>query len=73
MLKVLRVWEQWSIYPQEYLDRLVNTFLNLKPSVAAPAPTPVAGAEEEDIDGVPRKLLLIVTTWRGQRSHFLVG
>jgi hypothetical protein len=38
VLRLLRVWEQWSIYPQDFLDALLRAF-----AVSPPA-APAAGA-----------------------------
>lgn len=52
---VIRTWEEWTIYPKEFLSQLRSIFLGRQP------PSPAAQAEEshseealdEDIDGAP--------------------
>eukprot|EP01119_Soliformovum_irregulare_P012497 TRINITY_DN3248_c0_g3_i5.p1 TRINITY_DN3248_c0_g3~~TRINITY_DN3248_c0_g3_i5.p1 ORF type:complete len:396 (+),score=100.47 TRINITY_DN3248_c0_g3_i5:694-1881(+) len=48
VLRVLRVWEGWSLYPQPYLTQLNQSF-----SSATEAPQP---AQDEDVDGVPLEM-----------------
>ncbi|KAK3095578.1 hypothetical protein FSP39_016278, partial [Pinctada imbricata] len=53
-----RAWEDWAIYPNDYLINLQNIFLGLVPSkitfeAILPPETDIDGAPIEDIDGAP--------------------
>ena len=46
-MRMFRAWEDWAVYPKDFLVRLQNTFLGL---VMADEPEP---ENDEDIDGAP--------------------
>ncbi|XP_018796084.1 PREDICTED: U2 snRNP-associated SURP motif-containing protein [Bactrocera latifrons] len=53
VINVIRVWEEWTIYPKEFLAKLKSIFLGKQ---IAPSPPPIEEAVEElqdDIDGAP--------------------
>uniref|UniRef100_A0A1B0GIZ1 Putative splicing regulator n=1 Tax=Lutzomyia longipalpis TaxID=7200 RepID=A0A1B0GIZ1_LUTLO len=58
VLQVCRTWEEWVVYPREFLLKLRNTFLG-QPTSESPAEeldgAPLSGDEkdDEDLDGVP--------------------
>ncbi|XP_076247074.1 U2 snRNP-associated SURP motif-containing protein isoform X3 [Calliopsis andreniformis] len=47
VMRMFRAWEDWAVYPREFLVKLQNTFLGL---VLADEPEP---ENDEDIDGAP--------------------
>ncbi|KAJ8670800.1 hypothetical protein QAD02_002059 [Eretmocerus hayati] len=47
VMRIFRAWEEWAVYPREFLVRLQNTFLGLI------QPTEPEPDNEEDIDGAP--------------------
>uniref|UniRef100_A0A0C9RHP3 U2SURP_2 protein n=1 Tax=Fopius arisanus TaxID=64838 RepID=A0A0C9RHP3_9HYME len=47
VMRMFRAWEEWAVYPRDFLVRLQNTFLGL---VTSEEPEVV---EDEDIDGAP--------------------
>lgn len=50
VMQIFRTWEEWTVYPRDFLIRLQNTFLGYATH------EDVEGAEEkedEDLDGVP--------------------
>lgn len=52
ILRLLRIWEVWSIYPTPFFQGLQTTFLG-KDTLSTPNP-PTSGTDiDEDIDGVP--------------------
>lgn len=58
VMRVLRVWEAWSVYPQPFLATLHETFLRPAPQEEEEERAKVreGGAEDdgdEDIDGIP--------------------
>lgn len=66
VLRVLKIWSQWCLYPQEFIDDLVSSFLGtpqqqqqsqtLNSNSLMPTPTDntsLSSEIEEDIDGVP--------------------
>jgi hypothetical protein len=73
VLRVLRVWESWSIYPPTFLNGLHATFLMPKsqptstptPSSVVPAPSTSSVGDDEDLDGEPCMRLTIQ-----QSQHF---
>jgi hypothetical protein len=62
VMRVLRVWEAWSVYPQPFLATLQETFLRPAPqderNKEVPGTSHTEGEEDEDIDGIPRTLSL---------------
>ncbi|XP_011196659.2 U2 snRNP-associated SURP motif-containing protein isoform X2 [Zeugodacus cucurbitae] len=53
VINVIRVWEEWTIYPKEFLAKLKSVFLGKQ---IASSPPPIEEAIEEvhdDIDGAP--------------------
>ncbi|XP_053963349.1 U2 snRNP-associated SURP motif-containing protein [Anastrepha ludens] len=53
VIKVIRAWEEWTIYPKEFLAKLKGVFLGKQ---IVPSPPPVEDVVEEtpeDIDGAP--------------------
>lgn len=58
VLQVFRAWEEWAVYPREFLSKLQNTFLGL-PIVEQidhdidGAPLSGDEKEDEDLDGIP--------------------
>ncbi|XP_064615652.1 U2 snRNP-associated SURP motif-containing protein-like isoform X2 [Liolophura sinensis] len=50
-----RAWEDWAVYPNDFLITLQNVFLGLVPTAAlVPAPQPeVEDSKELDLDGAP--------------------
>ncbi|CAD7077160.1 unnamed protein product [Hermetia illucens] len=58
VMKVVHAWEDWTVYPKEFLFKLKTTFLGLsqqKEEKVEPESTPLSGDErdDEDLDGVP--------------------
>ncbi|GAB0097515.1 U2 snRNP-associated SURP motif-containing protein [Sergentomyia squamirostris] len=59
VLQVCRTWDEWVVYPRDFLLKLRNTFLG-QPMVAAEDAEEIDGAplsgdekDDEDLDGVP--------------------
>ncbi|CAB0027865.1 unnamed protein product [Trichogramma brassicae] len=48
MMRIFRAWEDWAVYPREFLVKLQNTFLGLNQVTEEPEQE-----AEEDIDGMP--------------------
>merc|ERR1719309_1919321 len=60
VMACFRAWEDWALYPMDYLIKLQNVFLGLvasdTPPPASPAPSDDldgVGLSDEDVDGVP--------------------
>jgi len=58
ILRLLRIWEGWSLYPQSLVNQLHNIFLGIsfvqkEQKEATQTEGTILIAEEEDIDGVP--------------------
>ncbi|NP_001153375.1 U2-associated SR140 protein isoform X1 [Nasonia vitripennis] len=47
VMRMFRAWEEWAVYPREFLVKIQNTFLGLTPS------DEIEPDQEEDIDGAP--------------------
>lgn len=54
IMKVLKVWQDWSLYPPDMLEQLRGVFVrdSLAPATAASAKT-VPHDDDDDVDGVP--------------------
>ncbi len=55
IMKIFRTWEEWAVYPRDFLIRLQNTFLGIpidekEEDVDG---VPLSDKEDEDLDGVP--------------------
>lgn len=48
VMRMFRAWEDWAVYPRDYLVKLQNTFLGLSQSAEE-----IEEEHEEDIDGAP--------------------
>jgi U2-associated protein SR140 len=56
VMNVFRAWEDWTVYPRDFLKRLQNIFLGLPTHVNDEidgAPLSDNEKEDEDLDGVP--------------------
>ncbi|XP_053672314.1 U2 snRNP-associated SURP motif-containing protein [Anopheles nili] len=54
VMGVFRAWEEWTIYPREFLVKLQHTFLGIQMTeVKQPEEEPDEEKEDEDLDGVP--------------------
>ncbi|XP_059481163.1 U2 snRNP-associated SURP motif-containing protein isoform X2 [Neocloeon triangulifer] len=58
VMQVFRAWEDWTIYPRDYLIRLQNNFLGLSKLLNIEDEPPDEGSPEnddgsEDLDGIP--------------------
>ncbi|KAI5753880.1 hypothetical protein M8J77_004102 [Diaphorina citri] len=51
VMQVFRAWEDWAVYPKDYLIKLQNVFLGL--SDAVPLDANNGNEEDEDLDGAP--------------------
>ena len=49
VVKVLEVWDRWSLYPSHFIQELVHLFLGTQPPAKMAAPP----AGSEDVDGEP--------------------
>ena len=47
-----RAWEEWNVFPHDFLIHLQNIFLGLATAYKE-VPKPSAGSVSEDVDGVP--------------------
>ena len=59
-MRVLRVWDEWAVYPQPLLDKLYAIFIRKEPVTddtaqqsSSTTPSASAAAPDEDIDGEP--------------------
>ncbi|KFB37755.1 AGAP005006-PA-like protein [Anopheles sinensis] len=53
VMGVFRAWEEWTIYPREFLVKLQHTFLGIQPVEKQPEEEPEEEKEDEDLDGIP--------------------
>ncbi|XP_058175187.1 U2 snRNP-associated SURP motif-containing protein [Anopheles ziemanni] len=53
VMGVFRAWEEWTIYPREFLLKLQHTFLGIQPVEKQPEEEPEEEKEDEDLDGIP--------------------
>uniref|UniRef100_A0A182QTJ5 U2 snRNP-associated SURP motif-containing protein n=1 Tax=Anopheles farauti TaxID=69004 RepID=A0A182QTJ5_9DIPT len=53
VMGVFRAWEEWTIYPREFLVKLQHTFLGIQLMEKQPEEEPEEDKEDEDLDGVP--------------------
>uniref|UniRef100_A0A182MTG6 U2 snRNP-associated SURP motif-containing protein n=1 Tax=Anopheles culicifacies TaxID=139723 RepID=A0A182MTG6_9DIPT len=53
VMGVFRAWEEWTIYPREFLLKLQHTFLGIQMTEKQPEEEPEEEKEDEDLDGVP--------------------
>ncbi|XP_050073631.1 U2 snRNP-associated SURP motif-containing protein [Anopheles maculipalpis] len=53
VMGVFRAWEEWTIYPREFLVKLQHTFLGIQMTEKQPEEEPEEEKEDEDLDGVP--------------------
>ncbi|XP_049295076.1 U2 snRNP-associated SURP motif-containing protein isoform X2 [Anopheles funestus] len=53
VMGVFRAWEEWTIYPREFLVKLQHTFLGIQMMEKQPEEEPEEEKEDEDLDGVP--------------------
>uniref|UniRef100_A0A182XJG0 U2 snRNP-associated SURP motif-containing protein n=1 Tax=Anopheles quadriannulatus TaxID=34691 RepID=A0A182XJG0_ANOQN len=53
VMGVFRAWEEWAIYPRDFLVKLQHTFLGIQMMEKQPEEEPEEEKEDEDLDGVP--------------------
>uniref|UniRef100_A0A182JPG8 U2 snRNP-associated SURP motif-containing protein n=1 Tax=Anopheles christyi TaxID=43041 RepID=A0A182JPG8_9DIPT len=53
VMGVFRAWEEWTIYPRDFLVKLQHTFLGIQMTEKQPEEEPEEEKEDEDLDGVP--------------------
>uniref|UniRef100_A0A182N1U5 U2 snRNP-associated SURP motif-containing protein n=1 Tax=Anopheles dirus TaxID=7168 RepID=A0A182N1U5_9DIPT len=53
VMGVFRAWEEWTIYPRDFLVKLQHTFLGIQMMEKQPEEEPEEEKEDEDLDGVP--------------------
>uniref|UniRef100_A0A182PBB9 U2 snRNP-associated SURP motif-containing protein n=1 Tax=Anopheles epiroticus TaxID=199890 RepID=A0A182PBB9_9DIPT len=53
VMGVFRAWEEWAIYPRDFLIKLQHTFLGIQMTEKQPEEEPEEEKEDEDLDGVP--------------------
>uniref|UniRef100_A0A8D8T8E1 U2 snRNP-associated SURP motif-containing protein n=1 Tax=Cacopsylla melanoneura TaxID=428564 RepID=A0A8D8T8E1_9HEMI len=52
VMQVFRAWEDWAVYPKEFLIKLQNVFLGLSDALPLPGVNNGNG-DDEDLDGAP--------------------
>lgn len=56
IMQIFRTWEEWAVYPRDFLIKLQNTFLGLPVHEKVDDDVdgvPLSDKEDEDLDGVP--------------------
>ncbi|XP_064456681.1 U2 snRNP-associated SURP motif-containing protein-like isoform X2 [Ornithodoros turicata] len=53
VMSCFRAWEDWAIYPSDFLIRLQNVFLGLVPTIKCEPEEEEVKEEEDPIDGIP--------------------
>lgn len=53
VMNVFKAWEEWAVYPKDFLMKLQHTFLGIPIVEKVPEEEPEEELEDEDLDGVP--------------------
>uniref|UniRef100_A0A336N3G9 CSON005757 protein n=1 Tax=Culicoides sonorensis TaxID=179676 RepID=A0A336N3G9_CULSO len=53
VMQILRTWEEWAVYSQEFLTKLQNTFLGLPDKPETKEQDEEPPESDEDVDGIP--------------------
>ncbi|XP_055606151.1 U2 snRNP-associated SURP motif-containing protein [Uranotaenia lowii] len=53
VMNVFRAWDEWVVYPKEFLSRLQHTFLGIPIVEKKEEEEPEEENEDEDLDGIP--------------------